>query len=223
MLDYGLLIQRIAILALPIIFAVTLHEIAHGWVANKLGDPTARLMGRLTLNPLAHIDPFGTIILPLLLVFSSAGLLFGYAKPVPVNSRNLRNPKRDMIWVAAAGPATNLLLATVSALLFRLLITFALSEKGIEAFLLIPLKEMMKASVQINILLAVINFVPIPPADGGRIAVGVLPRHLAEPYSRVEPYGMLLLMVLIFFDPFGIYRQVVWPFIRMLYNILLLY
>ncbi len=211
-MDFNLYMQRVSIFALPLILAVTLHEVAHGWVAYKLGDPTAKQMGRLSLNPLVHVDLFGTVLLPLLLLFSGSGILFGYAKPVPVNFWNLRNPKRDIIWVAGAGPATNLVLALFSALLFHLLT--GLYRGGIWSdFFSRPLLEMAFMSVQLNVLLAIINLIPIPPADGGRILVGILPNRQAQMVSSIEPVGMILLMIVIFFNPLGVYSRVIRPLI----------
>lgn len=185
-------ISNIAILALPVLFGVIFHEVAHGWVANKLGDPTAARMGRLTLNPLPHIDLFGTIILPLLLYISGARFLFGYAKPVPVNFQNLRNPKRDMIWVALAGPMTNILLALASLYLLK----FA---NGAEAkySALMPLLLLAQVSVEINVMLATFNLFPVPPLDGGRVLVGLLPARLSATVARVEPFGFLIILLLL--------------------------
>jgi Zn-dependent protease len=173
---------------LPIIFAVTFHEAAHGFVANLLGDDTARRAGRVTFNPLRHIDPFGTVLLPALLYISS-GFLFGYAKPVPVNFRRLNHPRRDTVLVALAGPGTNVLLAIASALLFY---TVDLTPLSVADWLARNLIN----SLQINAVLCVFNMLPFPPLDGGRVAVGLLPRFLARPLTQVEPYGMLILLLL---------------------------
>ena len=213
-------IQQISVMALPLIFAVTLHEAAHAWVADKKGDPTARQLGRITLNPLAHIDPFGTVLIPFLL-FVTTGFIFGYAKPVPVNPRNLRRPKEDMAWVAAAGPGMNLILAVVSGVLYRLLFNPYLlgggslfSEMGdLSLFFLVPLLKMLQFSVMINVVLMVFNLIPIPPLDGGRVLVGLLPREQSRLVSRIEPYGMLILVFVVFLDPFGLMRNVVWPLV----------
>ncbi|RMF93885.1 MAG: site-2 protease family protein [Nitrospinota bacterium] len=219
-MDFPFLVQRISIMAIPLILAVTLHEVAHGWVADRRGDPTARLMGRLSLNPLVHVDLFGTVILPLLLLFSQAGILFGYAKPVPVNFRNLQDPKRDMIWVAGAGPATNLLLALLSALLLQGLLSLYQGPFWNEFFFR-PLSQMAFISVRLNVLLAIINLIPIPPADGGRILVGILPHRQARLVSSVEPVGMVLLMIVIFFDPFRVFSHGIVPVIDGLTTLLL--
>jgi len=192
-------IRQIALWALPVLFAVVLHEVAHGWVANRLGDPTAARMGRLTLNPIAHIDLFGSILIPLLLIISNAPFLFGYAKPVPVNFYNLRNPKRDMIWVAAAGPVTNLLLA-LGAILFLKALAPLLSASGQPSTfldLVEPVALMARNAVIINVVLAVFNAVPLPPLDGGRVLVGLLPEPHSSLVARIEPYGFLILLVLL--------------------------
>jgi Zn-dependent protease len=174
---------------LPIIFAVTFHEAAHGFVAYRLGDDTAARAGRLTLNPLAHVDPFGTVLLPALLLLTRTGFLFGYAKPVPVNFGRLRHPRRDSVLVALAGPGTNVLLAIISALLFYLV---DYVPRGVSNWLALNLRN----SLNVNIVLCVFNMLPFPPLDGGRVAVGILPRFLARPLAQVEPYGMLILMLL---------------------------
>lgn len=196
----GALIQQISVWALPVLAAIILHEIAHGIVAYRLGDPTAARMGRLTLNPLPHIDPVGTVLLPLMLVMTHAPFLFGYARPVPVNFANLRNPKRDMVYVAAAGPATNLVLAVASALLFKQLLHLRLPADGALSGVLVatltPIALMAQNSVVINVVLAVFNLLPILPLDGGRVLAGLLPRAQALAFARLEPLGFLIVIVL---------------------------
>jgi Zn-dependent protease len=184
------LIQTVLIYALPVIFAITLHEAAHGYIAQRLGDNTAAMLGRVTLNPLPHIDPVGTILLPLLLYFSTSGaFLYGYAKPVPVRFGQLHNPKRDMIWVALAGPASNLL----QALLWGVLL-YALAGSGVtERFFL----EMCRAGMLTNVVMFAFNLFPLPPLDGGRIVVGLLPWRQAVQFSRVEPWGFFIVMALV--------------------------
>ena len=184
------LIQTVLIYALPVIFAITLHEAAHGYAAQRLGDATAAMLGRVTLNPLVHIDPMGTILMPLLLYFSTGGaFLFGYAKPVPVRFDQLRHPKRDMVWVALAGPAANL----AQALLWGILL-YVLAGAGVtERFFL----EMCKAGMLVNVVMCVFNMFPLPPLDGGRIVVGLLPWRQALMFSRIEPYGFYIVMALV--------------------------
>ncbi len=183
-------IQLIAVLAPPLLLAVTLHEFAHGWVADKLGDPTPRFMGRLTLNPLKHLDLMGTLAFVLT-------RMIGWAKPVPVNPRNFKDPYKAMLWVALAGPLTNLFLASVSAILLKILLLFSLSS-SLSDVVWVPLLHMLQFSVQINVGLAIFNLIPLPPLDGGRILTGILPRDKALSFSRIEPYGPLILIFLIF-------------------------
>jgi Zn-dependent protease len=193
MLDINALIQTIAIAALPVIFAITLHEAAHGYAARHFGDPTAWQLGRISLNPLRHIDPVGTILIPLaILLFSAGNFLFGYAKPVPVDFGRLRHPKRDMLWVAAAGPAANLAMA----LAWGLLLKFAWLMPSND--FTVPLSEMSKIGIIINCVLMVLNLLPLPPLDGGRIAVSLLPHRLAWQFARIEPWGFPILLVLLF-------------------------
>ena len=186
------LIQTLAIAALPVIFAITLHEAAHGYAARHFGDPTAWLAGRISLNPIRHIELFGTILLPLLLFLVGSPFIFGWAKPVPVNFGRLRNPKADMLWVAAAGPFTNLLMALGWAILFRIAL---IGEPG--AYTL-PLLKMADAGMQINAVLMVLNLLPLPPLDGGRIAVSLLPHRLAWKFAQLERWGFPILLVLLF-------------------------
>ncbi len=189
-MDISNLIQTVLIYALPVIFAITLHEAAHGYAAQHFGDNTAAMMGRVTLNPFAHIDPMGTVLMPLLLYFSTGGaFLFGYAKPVPVRFDRLRHPKTDMIWVALAGPAANLVQALLWGAATYLLIANGISER----FFL----EMCKAGLLTNVVMFAFNLFPLPPLDGGRILVGLLPWRQAVWVSRIEPWGFFIVMALV--------------------------
>ena len=190
---WAALLQQATTWVLPVIFAVTFHEAAHGFVAYRFGDDTALRAGRMTLNPLKHVDPFGTVLLPALL-FVTSGFLFGYAKPVPVNFGRLNHPRRDMVWVALAGPATNVLLAIASALLFY---GADLAPQPAAHWLALNLEH----SVVINVVLCCFNMLPLPPLDGGRVAVGILPRRLALPLARLERFGLLILLLLLFVLP----------------------
>ncbi len=191
------ILQQLSVWALPILAAVVLHEVAHGYVAYRLGDPTASLMGRLTLNPLPHVDPIGTVALPLLLLASGSPFMIGWAKPVPVNFAQLRNPKRDMVFVALAGPLTNVALAVVSAIALQGLLVVRGADAFLGAALVEPIALMAAHSVVINVVLAVFNMIPILPLDGGRVLTGLLPRTQAIAFSRTEPYGMLIVMALL--------------------------
>ncbi|MCF7822265.1 MAG: site-2 protease family protein [Mariprofundaceae bacterium] len=198
-MDIDAIIRGISIWALPVVLAVVLHEVAHGWVADRLGDNTARFMGRLTLNPIKHIDPFGTVLIPILLIVAGSPFLFGYAKPVPVDFRKLRHPKRDMVWVALAGPLTNLLLALASTLLLALTVNMPHSAVWVAE----PLALMCQASIIINLVLFIFNLLPLPPLDGGRVAVGLLPAPMAYQLARLEPYGFIIIVGLLLLGVLG--------------------
>ncbi len=214
------LLAKIAFWATPVLAAVVLHELAHGYVAYRLGDPTAARLGRLTLNPIAHVDMFGTVLLPLMLIMSGSPFLFGYAKPVPVNFANLRNPRRDMVYVAAAGPAMNLLLAVASAFILQQVQAgqFPMHLSAAQSSADLILVSMLQVSVFINVALAVFNLFPVPPLDGGRVATGLLPRGLALPLARLEPYGMLIVVGLLMT---GVLGDIVHPVTAFLVNVLL--
>ncbi|NMG34892.1 site-2 protease family protein [Azoarcus sp. TTM-91] len=205
------LISMLAIWALPVVLAITLHEAAHGYVARYFGDPTAELAGRITLNPLQHIDPLGTVVVPVAILavttlFGGGGMLFGWAKPVPVNFGRLRKPKADMLWVAAAGPFVNLLMAVGWGLLFKFAVSLPQSSYTV------PMMKMADAGMQINLVLMALNLLPLPPLDGGRIAVSLLPNKLAWRYARVEPYGFPILLVLLFT---GVLWTILWPIVAL--------
>ena len=187
-------LYAVSVWVLPLIIAITFHEAAHGFVAHHFGDNTAWERGRVSFNPLKHIDPFGTLLLPAVLLFSHSPFLFGYAKPVPVNFRGLRNPRLDMVWVALAGPATNIVLALCAAAAFHLI-------EYLPANAVQWVADNLKNALVINVVLAIFNMLPIPPLDGGRVAVGLLPDMLAVPLSRLEPYGMLILVGILILLP----------------------
>lgn len=219
-MDITAIFLKILVLLPGLVVAITLHEAAHGYVASWLGDQTARRMGRLSLNPIRHIDPVGTLLIPGVLFLLNAPFLFGWAKPVPVDYRNLRNPRKDMAWIALAGPSINMLIALVSSLLIY--VTFLVPDPVGRTF-----TDILVYSILINCVIAVINFLPIPPLDGGRILVGVLPERMAWRVARLEAYGFPILITLIFllpmalqplginFDPFG---QILGPLIKSLGN-----
>jgi len=203
-MDINTIIHGISIWAIPVVFAVVLHEVAQGWIADKLGDDTARWMGRLTLNPLKHIDPVGTVLIPILLLVVGSPFLFGYAKPVPIDFRKLHHPKQDMVWVALAGPVTNILLALASAILLYAVVRLPASM----LWLANPVGAMCQASILINMVLCIFNLIPLPPLDGGRVAVGLLPGPASYRLSRLEPYGFVIIVALLLT---GVLQSVVGP------------
>ncbi len=198
------LVQKIVSWVPPVLFAITVHEVAHGWIAARLGDKTALMLGRLTLNPVKHVDPIGTILVPGLLMLMQTGFLFGWAKPVPITWQNLKHPKRDMALVAAAGPTANLLMAVGWALVIRL--GLLLGESGL------ALVFMGTAGIFINTILMVLNLLPLPPLDGGRVMTGLLPGPLAWKFSRIEPYGFMILIALLVT---GVLGKIMWPVISL--------
>ena len=201
--------QRVSIYLLPVIFAITVHEAAHGYAARYFGDMTAAEQGRISLNPLRHIDPVGTLLVPGLTLLVG-GILFGWAKPVPVNFGRLRHPKRDMLWVAAAGPGSNLAMALLWALAIKV-------SPTLPQFLALPLALMGAAGIMINTVLMVLNLFPLPPLDGGRIAVSLLPHRLAWKFSKIEPYGFIILLVLMFTHILG---AILWPFVMAVFQLI---
>lgn len=214
-------IQKIAVMAAPMVFAIVLHEVAHGWVAFRLGDPTAKEMGRLTLNPISHIDLFGTVLMPLMLfVLTDGRMLFGYAKPVPIDPRYFKDPKKGMALSALAGPGINIVMAVACSLFLRVVMT-GLGGRMPEPYwtwVAVPLTLMLGYGVVINVVLAVLNMIPIPPLDGSRVVYWMLPDRQASLYYRLEPYGTLVLMALIMM---GVLGKIMTPVIRPLLSLLL--
>jgi Zn-dependent protease len=209
-MDFDAMIQTITLAAIPVLFAITLHEAAHGYVARHFGDMTAYAQGRISLNPMRHIDPVGTILLPLLTLFFG-GILFGWAKPVPVNFGALRNPKKDMLWVAIAGPASNLVMALGWASVYKLTLWFP------NNYFAQPLLGMADIGIKINVVLMILNLLPLPPLDGGRVAVSLLPHRQAYQLSKIEPYGMIILIFLAVTPVLGLILS---PFIGLMYWLL---
>ncbi len=203
--------QFIAVAALPLLFAITVHEVAHGWIAKQFGDPTAQRLGRLTLNPLKHIDPIGTVVVPIVLLLLG-GFIFGWAKPVPVTWENLRHPKRDMAIVAAAGPGANLVMALFWAVIARIGV-----ELGAVSWAGLPMQYMGQFGVEINVVLMILNLIPIPPLDGGRVAVGLLPGPWAWQLARIEPFGFFILLALLATHVLG---AIIGPPIRMVIQLI---
>jgi Zn-dependent protease len=207
------IIQHIAILAIPLLFAITLHEVAHGWVASFFGDQTARLSGRLSINPIKHIDPVGTVLVPLaMLVLTNSSFIFGWAKPVPVDARNLHHPRRDMAYVALAGPLANIAMALIWGGIAKMGV---LVEASGNTWLGVPLGNMGVAGIIINVVLAVLNLMPFPPLDGGKILASLLPPRAAYYFSLIEPYGFIILLLLLFS---GILSSIMNPFVFLLFN-----
>jgi Zn-dependent protease len=198
------LVQTITVYAIPVLFAITLHEAAHGYVARMFGDNTAYVAGRITLNPIKHIDPIGTIVVPLVILLVTKGMLFGWAKPVPVDIGSLRRPKQDMVWVAAAGPGANLLMAIVWAIFFTTQRAIGLQEQFFQA--------MAIAGMQVNLVLMALNLLPVPPLDGGRIMVGLLPHRLSYMFARLEPYGLIIVILLLASGTLGFFLA---PFLQL--------
>ena len=219
-MDFSNIARHIIVSAFPILIAIVFHELSHGFVANRLGDPTAKMMGRLTLNPIAHIDPIGTILMPLMLIVLTNGqFVFGYAKPVPINPMNFKNPKRDMAISAAAGPVMNILLAIGSMMVLKSVIvplSMALPE-SVTSTILAPLLMILQSSVVINVVLAVFNMIPIPPLDGGRVLTGFLPYRHAAAFSKIEPYGFIIVIFLI---ATGIANYFVMPLVNLILGML---
>jgi len=205
-------VQQIAAWVMPVLLAITVHETAHGWVARRFGDKTAQMLGRLTLNPIKHIDPVGTILVPAVMLLLPGGFVFGWAKPVPVDWRNFKHPKQDMAWVAVAGPASNLLMALAWALAARVALGMSADN-----WIALPLLFMGVAGIFINTILMVLNLLPLPPLDGGRVVTGLLPGPYAYQFARIEPYGFFILVALLVTGVLGI---VMWPVVKLVLQLM---
>ena len=201
-------LQKLSIWVLPVLFAITIHEVSHGWVANLLGDPTAKMLGRLSINPLKHIDPVGTVVIPAMTLLFT-GFIFGYAKPVPVTYENLRSPKRDMAWVALAGPGSNLIMAFFWAFLIRVALQMYQSYPAIGLFMIAS----GIAGILVNLILMVLNLLPLPPLDGGRVVTSLLPKPISDQFAKIEPFGFIILVILLVV---GILGNIIWPVVMQL-------
>ena len=210
-MDFEKIIYNIAVWAIPVLFAITIHEVAHGWMANKLGDDTARRLGRLSLNPIKHIDPFGTILLPLILILIHSPIVFGAAKPVPVDVRNFKNPRRDMAIVALAGPLANVLMA-----IFWVGIFFVSQQIITNEAILLGMIKMALAGILINLVLFAFNLIPIPPLDGGRVLSGFMPPNISKLFDKLEPFGFFIVIGLVLL---GAFQPIITPILSMFFNL----